>query len=346
MQINNYTHENQRTGLLNHWLSRVAEIGSLESSDKGYALLCPFFIASRAQKNYQTELNLPFDESVMSEVNKKKHTSEFENYILEELILFTNYDDFDLKQTTFNVISTSIVTSRIKLYKDCDESGSGLIASSKKLNIFLSIIGGSLTEFNLEESYCYGVSLCSLLDSDLCKGLMKYSLIVSNNLPAYYYANLEILSNPESTNYTRDLWLFSVVFRAHLSQIFKNDDVFQKWIWNFHNFIFYLPGEAAVRPIWDLESNNFIPTVIRSVAEYLPDYFNQNKDVGIQNVGTRKIRSINLPEVFNALQQNMREAGESDKGDIAFTCEGEKINHYCNMFIQGTLVVLSYIQER
>ena len=55
---------------------------------------------------------------------------------------------------------------------------------------------------------------------------------------------------------------------------------------------------------------------------------------------------MNLPDVFNALQQNMRDAGESVKGDISFTCEGEKINHYCNMFIQGTLVVLSYIQDR
>ena len=153
MKINNYTQENLRIGLLNHWLTRIAEIGSLQSSNKGYAFLCPFLVASRAQSNNQKVLNLPFAESVMSEVNEKKYTSEFEDYILEELILYTNYDAFDLKQTTFNVISTSILTSRIKLYKDCVASESGLIASSKKLNIFLSIIGDSLTEFNLEESY-------------------------------------------------------------------------------------------------------------------------------------------------------------------------------------------------
>ncbi|MDB4083322.1 hypothetical protein N9502_03545 [Vicingaceae bacterium] len=282
----------------------------------------------------------------MSEVNEKKYTSEFEDYILEELILYTNYDAFDLKQTTFNVISTSILTSRIKLYKDCAASESGLIASSKKLNIFLSIIGDSLTEFNLEESYCYGVLLCKLLDNASCKSIMEKALIISNNLPAYYHANLEIISNPESTNHTRDLWLFSVVLRVQLSQIFKNDDVFKKWIWDFHNFLFYIPGEVSVKPIWDLEANNFIPTVIRAVSEYLPEYFNQNKEAGIQNFGTRNSRSMNLPDVFNALQQNMRDAGESVKGDISFTCEGEKINHYCNMFIQGTLVVLSYIQDR
>ena len=150
MKINNYSNENYRTALLNHWLTRVAEIGSLKSSDKGFAFLCPFLIASMAQKNNQTDLNLPFDESVMSEVNVKKYTSGFEDFIIEELILFTNYDDFDLMQTTFNVISPSIVTSRIKLYSDCTESETGLIASSKKLNIFFSIIGNSLAEFSLE----------------------------------------------------------------------------------------------------------------------------------------------------------------------------------------------------
>lgn len=346
MKINNYTQENLRIGLLNHWLTRIAEIGSLQSSNKGYAFLCPFLVASRAQSNNQTVLNLPFAESVMSEVNEKKYTSEFEDYILEELILYTNYDAFDLKQTTFNVISTSILTSRIKLYKDCAASETGLIASSKKLNIFLSIIGDSLTEFNLEESYCYGVLLCKLFDNASCKSIMEKALIISNNLPAYYHANLEIISNPESTNQTRDLWLFSVVLKVQLSQIFKNDDVFKKWIWDFHNFLFYMPGEVSVKPIWDLEANNFIPTVIRAVSEYLPEYFNQNKEVGVQNFGTRNSRSINLPEVFNGLQQNMRDAGESVKGDISFTCEGEKINHYCNMFIQGTLVVLSYIKDR
>ena len=346
MEINNYTQENLRIGLLNHWLTRIEEIGSLQSSNKGYAFLCPFLVASRAQSNNQKVLNLPFAESVMTEVNEKKYTSGFEDYILEELILYTSYDDFDFKQTTFNVISTSIVKSRIKLYVDCAASESGLIASSKRLNIFLSIIGDSLAEFNLEESYCYGVLLCKLLDKGSCKSIMENALLVSNSLPAYYCANLEIIEYPETSNETRDLWVFSVVLRVQLSRTFNNDYVFRKWIWDFHNFLFYMPGEVSVRPIWDLEANNFIPTVIKAVSEYLPKYFNQNKEVGIQNFGTQNSRSINLPEVFNALQQNMRDAGESVKGDISFTCEGEKINHYCNMFIQGTLTVLSYIQDR
>ena len=346
MKINNYTQENLRSGLLNHWLTRIAEIGSLQSSNKGYAFLCPFLVASRAQSNNQTVLNLPFAESVMTEVNEKKYTSEFEDYILEELIIYTNYDAVDLRQTTFNVISTSILTSRIKLYKDCAASESGLIAYSKRLNIFLSIIGDSLTEFNLEESYCYGVLLCKQLGNDSCKFIIEKALTISNNLPAYYQANLEIISYPESTNHTRELWIFSFVLRVQLSLIFKNDDVFKKWTWDFHDFLFYMPDEVSVRPIWDLEANNFIPTVIKAVSEYLPEYFNQNKEVGSQNIGTRNSRSINIPEVFNALQQNMRDAGESANGDISFTCEGEKINHYCNMFIQGVLVVLSYIQDR
>ena len=117
MKINNYTEENLRSGLLNHWLTRIAEIGSLQSSNKGYAFLSPFLVASRVQSNNHTVLNLPFAESVMTEVNEKKYTSEFEDYILEELIIYTNYDAVDLRQTTFNVISTSILTSRNTINK-------------------------------------------------------------------------------------------------------------------------------------------------------------------------------------------------------------------------------------
>lgn len=343
MKINNYANEVQRNGLLSHWLKRIGEIGSLESSDKGYAFLCPFLIAAIAKKNDQEELSLPFDESVISIVNEKKYNSEFEAYILEELILFTEYNYLDLNSINFSLISDSIAASRIKLYEDCVESEFGLVAASKKLNIFLSIIGGSLSEFSIEESYCYGILLCKILDNDLYKPIMEKSLLISDNIPTYYQANLEILSYPETTNHTRDLWLISVVLRVELAYKFKNDQVFQKWFWDFHNFLFYEPGTLTVRSLWNLEDNNFMPTLIRAVVNYLPEYFNQNNDIGIQTSGTRKDQKMTMPDVFKALQQKMRDTGESDQGKIIFTCEGEKINHYCNQLIQGTLVVLSYI---
>ena len=329
--------------LINKWQSYCQEIGLTEGQILGLAYFnaaIPTVLAFvNKDKNFINPLY-----GIVNDIGKE---SSKEAYIFELYRVFY-FNAKSRNEEILPIISENVNYSfyeKDNIYLDHFESNSGMLMNSRLSVLLIQELGDILSEnkINLNNAFELGHYHSNYFLKSHTNGFnFASALIISNILPQYIAAAIDIFPLKNEAILNDDFWLFSKIFATVLKDSSENEE-FKEWLWFYHNAIFYENkiGSIKIKSEWSLDDPEFEIKMLRYIMDNLPNYYNSKQNIGIQR-NDQGTKFKNWKDFYILLNNRMNEDFDLESPNEIFINKGELCNYLAYKFIAVVKTVFEH----
>jgi hypothetical protein len=328
--------------LIEQWAGYCINLGLTESQSLGLAYFNAALPTVLSVVNQNRGIIAPLSK-VVKELGNSSSSEANALYLYREIYFNAKARNAEITPIELEGLPDGFFDTNDKFVNLFDAEG-GMLVNSRMTVLMIDGLGKILTDYNinLEKAFELGHVHSNFFLQTNSGSNYAQAVIMSNTLPQYIASAIEIIPNPNSLALHKDLWMFSKILYAVLTNAI-DDGEFSEWIWYYHNAIFYenKVGSTNIKSGWSLFDSNFEVKMLKEVVDTLPGYYKAHKNIGMQprSIG---VKFEKWEEFFPLLNAKMMNEYNIQSPTTEFINTGELYNYLAFKFIAAIQTILEH----